>query len=142
MPSPTSSSWASGCAGWASPRVPARSRCDFSGTERAWRAFVQPHLVALLRLAHPAGSGPTGAAGLAATLGLTAREADILGHVAQDRADKRIIHHCRTSPRTAQNHLASIYAKPRVENRTAASLRAVAGAEAQVRQGTGPKTWP
>jgi DNA-binding CsgD family transcriptional regulator len=104
-----------------------RSHADFTETERALLAFVQPHLGALMQLAFPAQAPAANAAALATTLGLTRREGDILRHLAQGRADKEIAHHCRISPRTVHNHLRSIYAKLGVDNRTAASLRAVAG---------------
>ncbi|MBF9220248.1 response regulator transcription factor [Hymenobacter ruricola] len=105
-----------------------RSHADFTETERALLAFVQPHLIALMQLAFPlALKGLARAAALASTLGLTVREGDILRHLAQGRADKEIAHRCRISPRTVHNHLRSIYAKLGVDNRTAASLRAVAG---------------
>jgi DNA-binding CsgD family transcriptional regulator len=104
-----------------------RSRADFTETERALLAFVQPHLVALLQLAQAQpGSAAEGSA-LAASLGLTRREADVLRHLTLGRADKEIAHHCRISPRTVHHHLRSIYAKLGVDNRTAACLRAVAG---------------
>ena len=94
-----------------------RSHRDFNEADRALLAFAQAHLAALLHLAHPPASGPADAAALANTLGLTAREADILRHLAQGRADKEIAHCCRISPRTVQNHLRSIYAKLGVDNR-------------------------
>ncbi|MDO7849889.1 LuxR C-terminal-related transcriptional regulator [Hymenobacter sp. M29] len=101
-----------------------RSRADFTETERALLAFVQPHLVALLQLAH---AEPASRPALDAALGLTRREADVLYQLTLGRADKEIAHHCRISPRTVHQHLRSIYAKLGVDNRTAACLRAVAG---------------
>ena len=103
-----------------------RSHRDFTEADRALLAFAQPHLVALLHLTYPPASGPANPTALANTLGLTAREADILRHLAQGQADKEIAHYCRISPRTVQNHLRSVYTKLGVDNRTAASLRAVA----------------
>lgn len=103
-----------------------RSHRDFTEADRALLAFAQPHLVALLHLTYPPASGPANPTALANTLGLTAREADILRHLAQGQADKEIAHYCCISPRTVQNHLRSVYAKLGVDNRTAASLRAVA----------------
>lgn len=112
-------------------------RRDFTQTERALLAFVQPHLSALFQLAARAEPVPTplappqpaeasGAADLAATLGLTLREATILAHVSQGEPDKLIAQRFCISPRTVQNHLHNIYAKLGVENRTAASRRALA----------------
>ena len=106
--------------------VLSRSHRDFNEADRALLAFAQPHLTALLHLAYPPASGPADATALVNTLGLTVREADILHHLAQGQADKEIAYYCRISPRTVQNHLHSIYAKLGVDNRTAASLRAVA----------------
>ncbi len=106
-----------------------RSQSDFTEAERALLAFVQPHLSALFLLAgRQGGPADPGAAApaLAATLGLTLREAVILDHLAQGQPDKAIAQHCRISPRTVQNHLRNIYAKLGVNNRTAASLRVVA----------------
>ncbi len=103
-----------------------RSHRDFTEAERALLAFAQPHLAALLHLTYPPAAGPANATALANALGLTPREADILRHLSQGRADKEIAHWCRISPRTVQNHLRSIYTKLGVDNRTAASLRAVA----------------
>lgn len=99
-----------------------RQALDFSRLEQTLLAFVQPHIAALLaRL--PA--GPAGSAGAPPPLGLTRREADILFHLAKGRADKEIGQLCAISPRTVQNHLHNIYHKLGVDNRTAASVRAV-----------------
>ncbi|SES88642.1 helix-turn-helix transcriptional regulator [Hymenobacter actinosclerus] len=95
-----------------------RSRRDFSETERTLMAFLQPHLVALLRPAAPAP-----APNHAAALGLTPREAEILDHLARGREDKDIAHRCGISPRTVQVHLRNLYAKLGVLNRTAAVRR-------------------
>lgn len=100
-----------------------RSRRDFTEAERALLAFVQPHLSALFQLAWRT---PAATPALAATLGLTLREAVILDQLTQGRPDKTIAQYCCISPRTVQNHLRNIYAKLGVDNRTAASLRAVA----------------
>lgn len=91
-----------------------RSRRDFTEAERVLLAFVQPHLTALLQRARPA------APVLAASAGLTTREAAILAQLAQGRPDKEIAYQCRISPRTVQVHLRNIYAKLGVDNRTAA----------------------
>ncbi len=103
-----------------------RVHVDFTECERTLLAFVQPHLAAIL----PPLLAVTGEAGLAVTglpavLGLTHREADILFHLTQGRADKEIGNLCAISPRTVQNHLHNIYSKLGVDNRTAAVLRAL-----------------
>ena len=101
-----------------------RQALDFSRLEQTLLAFVQPHIAALLaRL--PVMPGLAAEAGAPPPLGLTRREADILFHVAKGRADKEIGQLCAISPRTVQNHLHNIYHKLGVDNRTAASLRAV-----------------
>jgi DNA-binding CsgD family transcriptional regulator len=101
-----------------------RQSLDFSRLEQTLLAFVQPHIAALLsRL--PVVPGPAASTGAPPLLGLTRRESDILFHLAKGRADKEIGQLCAISPRTVQNHLHNIYHKLGVDNRTAASLRAV-----------------
>ena len=106
-----------------------RNRHDFTEGERTLLAFVRPHVAGLLRCAGLAGpapaAGPTDSP-VPEYLGLTRRETDILLHLAQGRADKEIGRLCCISPRTVQNHLQNIYAKLGVDNRTAASRRALA----------------
>lgn len=99
-----------------------RTQRDFTEAERVLLAFAQPHLTALLRQAQPV-RFPAAAPALAATAGLTLREADILGQLAQGRPDKEIAYYCRISPRTVQVHLRNIYAKLGVDNRTEAAMR-------------------
>ena len=98
-----------------------RSHRDFTDTERTLLAFLQPHLAVLLR---PASAGQPNLA----ALGLTPREADILGQLVQGREDKDIAHRCGISPRTVQVHLRNLYAKLGVVNRTAAVRRVLAPA--------------
>lgn len=57
------------------------------------------------------------------TLGLTRREAEVLFWVAQGKTDWEVGILCGISPRTVQIHLARIYTKLGVENRTAATLK-------------------
>lgn len=59
------------------------------------------------------------------TLGLTRREAEILFWVAQGKPDSIVGVLCGISPRTVQIHLGHVYTKLGVENRTAATLRAL-----------------
>ena len=105
-----------------------RSRHDFTEGERTLLAFVRPHIAGLLRCAGLAGPVPARTPDLSIPdhLGLTRRETDILFHLAQGRADKEIGRLCCISPRTVQNHLQNLYAKLGVDNRTAASRRAMA----------------
>ncbi|GAA4025379.1 hypothetical protein GCM10022409_06690 [Hymenobacter glaciei] len=109
-----------------------RSRHAFTEGERTLLAFVRPHVEGLLRCTGLAGAtGVSAGAAPADTqipdyFGLTRCEADILFHLAQGRADKEIGRLCCISPRTVQNHLRNIYAKLGVDNRTAASRRAIA----------------
>ncbi|HLM59069.1 MAG TPA: helix-turn-helix transcriptional regulator [Pyrinomonadaceae bacterium] len=56
-------------------------------------------------------------------LGLTKREAEVLFWVAQGKTDWEAAALCGISPRTVQIHLARVYAKLGVENRTAATLK-------------------
>lgn len=57
------------------------------------------------------------------TLGLTRREAEVLFWVAQGKTDWEVGTLCGISPRTVQIHLARVYTKLGVENRTAATLK-------------------
>lgn len=57
------------------------------------------------------------------TLGLTRREAEVLFWVAQGKTDWEVGTLCGISPRTVQIHLARVYMKLGVENRTAATLK-------------------
>ncbi|WP_052732790.1 helix-turn-helix transcriptional regulator [Hymenobacter terrenus] len=106
-----------------------RNHRDFTESERILLAFVRPHIGTLLRLTEQFTPSRV-ASGIHSLVpgraGLTPREADILFHLAQGRTDKEIAQLCRISPRTVQNHLRNIYAKLGVDNRTAASRRAVA----------------
>ena len=53
--------------------------------------------------------------------GLTAREVEVLGLVAQGLTDAQIAEQLIISPRTVNSHLTSIYSKIQVSSRTAAS---------------------
>jgi DNA-binding NarL/FixJ family response regulator len=57
--------------------------------------------------------------------GLTARECDVLGLIAQGHATKTIARDLGISPKTVGNHIESIYAKLGVSNRAAAAMRAM-----------------
>lgn len=68
---------------------------------------------------------PTPTPAMLRGLGLTEREAEILFWAAQGKSDAAIAVLCGISPRTVQIHLAHVYAKLGVENRTSAALAAV-----------------
>jgi DNA-binding NarL/FixJ family response regulator len=57
--------------------------------------------------------------------GLTAREADVLGLLAQGLPNKGIAHQLGISPKTVGNHVERIYTKLGVSNRAAAAMRAM-----------------
>jgi DNA-binding NarL/FixJ family response regulator len=62
------------------------------------------------------GSGPAG---------LTARECDVLGLLAQGLANKAIARQLGISPKTVGNHVEHIYTKLGVTNRASAAMRAM-----------------
>lgn len=57
--------------------------------------------------------------------GLTARESDVLGLLAQGLANKAIARQLGISPKTVGNHVEHIYTKLGVSNRTGAAMRAM-----------------
>ncbi|MEA2901674.1 MAG: hypothetical protein QOH36_1561 [Actinomycetota bacterium] len=57
--------------------------------------------------------------------GLTSREADVLGLLAQGLPNKGIAHRLGISPKTVGNHVERIYTKLGVSNRAAAAMRAM-----------------
>lgn len=59
-------------------------------------------------------------------LGLSARQAEVLLHVAQGRSNAEVANALHLSPRTVQKHLENIYDRLGVRSRTAAAARAVA----------------
>lgn len=74
-------------------------------------------------LAHPA-PGALQGAGEAAPL-LSPRELEILRQVVEGRTNTQIAAVLFISPRTVRNHLSSIFAKLKVESRTAAATLAL-----------------
>ncbi|MEM6421798.1 MAG: response regulator transcription factor [Pseudomonadota bacterium] len=84
---------------------------------------------ALLTRVSPKAEEETGAA-LARRLGLTQREGEVLGWLADGKANRDIASILGLSPRTVNKHLEQIYAKLQVENRTAAVARALRALEA------------
>ncbi|MEM6971445.1 MAG: response regulator transcription factor [Pseudomonadota bacterium] len=67
---------------------------------------------------------------LAKRLGLTQREGEVLGWLADGKANRDIAAILGVSPRTVNKHLEQIYAKLQVENRTAAVAVALRSLEA------------
>lgn len=68
---------------------------------------------------------PSDAQRLQRTLGLTARESEVLLWTAQGKSNRDIATILDCSPRTVNKHLEQIYAKLGVDNRTAAAMTAV-----------------
>ena len=65
---------------------------------------------------------------LLSVLGLTEREAEVLGWVAEGKTNPEIGFILSISPRTVQKHLEHIFAKLGVETRTAAAVCALRAA--------------
>ena len=84
------------------------------------------------RLDHPATDAVLAAAGHAGSrsragrpAGLTAREGDVLGLLAQGLPNKGIARQLGISPKTVGNHIERIYTKLGVSNRAGAAMRAM-----------------
>ena len=60
------------------------------------------------------------------TLGITRRQAEVLGWVAQGKTNEEIATILGLSPRTVAKHLEMMYPRLGVENRTAAAATALA----------------
>ena len=72
-----------------------------------------------------AGHGPSRPRATAGPAGLTAREADVLGLLAQGMSNKAIASALGISAKTVGNHVEHIYTKLGVNNRAGAALRAM-----------------
>jgi DNA-binding CsgD family transcriptional regulator len=72
-----------------------------------------------------AGHGPSRPRATAGPSGLTAREADVLGLLAQGMSNKAIASALGISAKTVGNHVEHIYTKLGVNNRAGAALRAM-----------------
>jgi DNA-binding CsgD family transcriptional regulator len=77
----------------------------------------------LARIAPAADASP--AAALSAALGVTEREAEVLGWLARGKSNRDIAAILNLSPRTVTKHVEQIFSKIGVENRTAAAARAI-----------------
>jgi DNA-binding NarL/FixJ family response regulator len=86
----------------------------------AGRPYLSPSLLAAL-LAHLSG---TDGAEPAEPLGLTAREAQVLRHLAGGRSQSDISAVMRISNRTVKHHLGNVYRKLGVHSQTEAIVRA------------------
>lgn len=77
----------------------------------------------LVRVTEVAGASPV--AVLSQALGVTEREAEVLGWLARGKSNRDIADILGLSPRTVTKHVEQIFAKMGVENRTAAAAAAV-----------------
>jgi DNA-binding CsgD family transcriptional regulator len=96
-----------------------RSRGDFSARDVAVLELMRPHLMRIRELAElrrTVSASP-------AVEQLTAREREILEHVAGGLTNAQIAERLWISPGTVRKHLENVYAKLGVTNRTAAAAR-------------------
>ena len=114
-----------------------RTRRDFSDRERELLGLLRPHLARAYKSASSQNRGATPAGAGEETVGapLTRRERDVLGCLSLGKTDRDIGLILGISPRTVQKHLEHVYPKLGVETRTAAVMRANAGASGPTRPG-------
>jgi DNA-binding CsgD family transcriptional regulator len=99
----------------------AMARGDDAAAARAWRALGQPFELSLCTgRAEPAAPPRAPASGPA---GLTAREREVLGLVAEGKSNRQIAAELFISSNTAGVHVSRILAKLRVANRTEAARK-------------------
>jgi DNA-binding CsgD family transcriptional regulator len=96
-----------------------RSARGFTAAERELLEVLRAPLVAGLARAH-ADASPTSVPPAVDPFGLTRREQQVLGLVAQGRTDHAIAHALGISPRTVGKHLEHCYRKLAVSSRAAA----------------------
>lgn len=100
---------------------------DFSDRDRAVLEALRPHLLqheamaALRRQLAEALARPAGEPDPVHTAGLTAREREIVGLVAEGKTNAQIAAQLWVSPSTVKKHLENVYAKLGVGRRTAAA---------------------
>lgn len=87
-------------------------------------AFLLLGLWAGWRLARPRPVPPAGQAGIAAGLGISPRELEVLGHLAAGSTTKEIARALDLSPNTVKTHTARLFEKLAATNRTQASAKA------------------
>lgn len=88
--------------------------------EITFRPPSETVLPLLLLHEHPRPAGPESLQ----TLGLTARQAEVLYWIAEGKSNSEVATILSASPRTIQKHAENLYARLGVENRHAATLRA------------------
>ncbi|HVW47387.1 MAG TPA: helix-turn-helix transcriptional regulator [Solirubrobacterales bacterium] len=101
-----------------------RGGSDFGEREATLLELLAPHLRAARAravAASPCADRALDPAELAARLGVTSREAEVLALLAAGRANKQIATDLGISPHTVVRHLEHIYAKLDVHNRTEAA---------------------
>lgn len=97
-----------------------RSTRGFSAAERELVALIRPHLVQAFRDAHlREAADPLSPVRLRA-LGLTDREAEVMGLLVEGLSAASVAARLSISPHTARHHIAGIYAKLGVSSRAAA----------------------
>ena len=86
--------------------------------------FLLIGLLAGWRLASPRPLPPTGQAGVAAGLGISPRELEVLGAIARGLTTKEIARALDVSPNTIKTHTQRLFAKLPATTRTGATARA------------------
>ena len=87
-------------------------------------AFLGLGLWAGWKLARPRPVPPAGHAAVAAGLGISPRELDVLGHLAAGLSTKEIARALDVSPNTVKTHTSRLFEKLPARNRTEATARA------------------
>lgn len=95
---------------------------DFSERDRELLRFVTPHFVQALAASEMTTAREQSAVLPLATLGLTAREAEVARWIARGRTNPEIAKILDMAPRTVEKHVENILVKLGVENRTAAAM--------------------
>lgn len=98
-----------------------RGERSFRAEDRELFSLLLPHLRALFRMMAPCPAHPDPLA----DLGLTPREQEVLRWLAESKTNREIATILEVSPGTIKNHLAHIYLKLGVENRSAAARTAL-----------------
>jgi DNA-binding NarL/FixJ family response regulator len=120
----------------------ARARLGEERFASAWSAGREVSLDAAVEEAlRPVSERPPAVASVAQPTGLTAREREVLALLVDGLTDRQIAESLYISHRTTQVHVASIFGKLNVNNRTAAASAAmrlgIAGTESESRKAGG-----